>query len=258
VRVAVVIPVYNEARWVREAVRRLLASRGDRPAADVFVVDDGSSDGSRAIIEALANESGITPLFHERNRGKGAAIRTGIAAAVAACVDVVLIHDADLEYDPMDHSAVLAPIFDGRADAVIGSRFTGQTHRVLYYWHSVANGFITTLCNMATNLNLTDVECCTKAFTRPVLLQMKLKEERFGIEIELVAKVAKVCLPNAERSALASTHTSTPASTPTSRRARVYEVAISYSGRTYDEGKKISWKDGLAAVWCIGKYGPFG
>ncbi len=236
-RIAVIIPVYNEARWVRLSVERVLAAHPEQ-GRDVILVDDGSTDGASQVVDALAAQHGVHAVHHPRNLGKGAAIRTGIAAALARGADAAIIHDADLEYDPMDHHDVLAPIRDGRADAVVGSRFIGLTHRVLYYWHSVANRFITEVCNMTTNLNLTDVECCSKAFTRPVLERIAIEEDRFGVEIELVAKVAAMRLPDGN----------------SLRRARVYEVAVSYAGRTYEEGKKITWRDGAAALWCIFKY----
>ena len=243
-RTAVVIPVFNEVRWVRQSVRRVLSVHA---AANIILVNDGSTDGSGKVLDELASEHGIVVLHQESNRGKGAAIRTGIAHALANGADAVLIHDADMEYDPADHAALLAPLADGRADAVIGSRFIGQTHRVLYYWHSVANSLITTLCNMVTNLNLTDVECCCKAFSRAALERMTLRESRFGIEIELIARVARIRLPNAP---------SQPGGAA-DRRARIYEVPVSYAGRTYEEGKKITWKDGLRAIVCIVRYGLF-
>jgi glycosyltransferase involved in cell wall biosynthesis len=243
----VVIPVYDEARWVAQSVSRLLQVHAAR---DLVLIDDGSRDGTGAILDALAHDCGVTVLRHETNRGKGAAIRTGMAKALTMGAEIVLVHDADLEYDPRDHAAILAPLRDGRADAVIGSRFLGQTHRVLYYWHSVANGVITTLCNMATNLNLTDVECCCKAFTRQVAERLDLREERFGIEIELIAKVARLRLDNdAQDRAMGL---------PAQRRARVYEVPVSYAGRTYEEGKKITWRDGAWALACIVRHGLTG
>jgi glycosyltransferase involved in cell wall biosynthesis len=214
---------------------------------DVVLVDDGSTDGSGKILDELARERGVRVLHQPANMGKGAAIRTGISHALGLGADAVLIHDADLEYDPADHASLLAPLLDGRADAVIGSRFIGHTHRVLYYWHSVANSLITTMCNMVTNLNLTDVECCCKAFSRGALERMELRENRFGIEIELIAKVARVRLMT-EPQAVGE-------GSPSLRRARVYEVPVSYAGRTYEEGKKITWKDGLAALTCIVRYG---
>lgn len=237
VRIAVLIPVYNEARWAAASIGRVLAAHAS--SAHVIVVDDGSSDGTAAALRPMHERGEITLLTHPANRGKGAAIRTAMAHALEHGADVLLIHDADLEYDPADHAAVLAPILDGRADAVIGSRFIGQTHRVLYYWHRVANGIITTACNMATNLNLTDVECCTKAFTSEVARGLSLREERFGVEIELIARIARARLPEGAGT----------------RPSRVYEVAVSYAGRTYDEGKKITWRDGVRALWCILRYG---
>lgn len=261
-RIGVVIPVYNEARWVEAAVSRVLEApvaptpEGWPCDRTVYAVDDGSTDGTVEILRRMGELQGVVTQFHPANRGKGAAIRTGIARALQDGVDIVVIHDADLEYDPKDHVAALAPILDGRADAVIGSRFIGQTHRVLYYWHYLANKFITTCCNMATNLNLTDVECCTKAFAASALRTMTLTEERFGIEIELVAKIAKAWVPEAAPGATPPTQTG--AEGARRRRARVYEVAVNYAGRTYEEGKKITWCDGLAALACIVKHGVLG
>ncbi|MDX2131920.1 MAG: glycosyltransferase family 2 protein [Planctomycetota bacterium] len=248
-KLAVVIPVYNELRWLRPGIDRLLATAPPAPPGGspvertVILVDDGSTDGTRDQVRELGASGRVVAVLHDANRGKGAALRTGFARALDLGADIILVHDADLEYDPRDHAAALAPILDGRADAVVGSRFIGHTHRVLYYWHYLANRFITTCCNAVTNLNLTDVECCTKAFTAPALRAMTLTEERFGIEIEMVAKVAQVRLARADE----------PQSPP--RRARVYEVAVSYDGRTYEEGKKIGWQDGVAALWCILKHG---
>jgi glycosyltransferase involved in cell wall biosynthesis len=211
-------------------------------------VDDGSSDGTRPIIEELGKTHGLQAVIHEVNKGKGAALRTGFAAALKAGADIVLVHDADLEYDPADHAAVLAPILDGRADAVIGSRFIGHTHRVLYYWHALANRFITTACDMATNLNLTDIECCSKAVRRAALEQINIQEDRFGVEVELVAKLAGIRVPHEQ-----------PGNAPgMTRPLRIYEVAVSYAGRTYAEGKKITWRDGLQALSCIFRYGIMG
>ncbi len=259
--IAVVIPVYNESRWLEKAVRRVTAS--PRPPLDgadpamglcerlIILVDDGSTDGSIDIARRLAAETAapgpgsgqkVRLVEHTQNQGKGAALRTGIETALAADADIILIHDADLEYDPADHAAVLRPILDGRADAVIGSRFLGQVHRVLYYWHAVANRAITTLSNMTTNLNLTDIECCTKAFRRDVLRSFRIRESRFGVEPELVAKLARVWLPDES------------ASDGRLRRARVYEAPVSYAGRTYADGKKITWRDGFSAIRCILKY----
>jgi len=256
VKLAVVIPVFNEVRWLRPSLQRVLdtpvpdAPGGESVERTIILVDDGSTDGTTDLVRELGAAPGIVGVHHGVNCGKGAAIRSGFARALELDADIVLIHDADMEYDPADHAAALAPILDGRADAVIGSRFIGQTHRVLYYWHYVANKVISTFCGMVTNLNLSDVECCTKAFTAPTLRAMTLTENRFGIEIELIARVARARLPESPAPA-AAPHT-TP---PTLRRARVYEVAVSYSGRTYEEGKKIGWKDGVAALWCIVRHG---
>lgn len=248
-RLAVVMPVFNEEATLAEAVARLDAT--PPPAAPpgspplerrLILIDDGSTDDTPRIVRLLGERHDVLTVIHKRNMGKGAALRSGFAAALADGADVVLVHDADLEYDPADHAAVLRPILDGRADAVIGTRFQGQTHRVLYYWHSVANRAITTLSNMLTNLNLTDIECCLKAFRREALERIRVEEDRFGVEPELVAKLARLRLPNDEREG-------------ETRPARIYEVPVSYAGRTYAEGKKITWRDGLAAIWCILKYG---
>ncbi|WP_243358009.1 glycosyltransferase family 2 protein [Fundidesulfovibrio terrae] len=221
---SVVIPVYNEKATILEILDVVLA----RPEVDeVVLVDDFSTDGTRDILRSIEGRERVTVLFHPRNRGKGAALRTGFTAASK---DIVLIQDADLEYDPADFPALLAPIYAGRADAVFGSRFLGGTHRVLYFWHYLANRFLTLLSNMFTGLNLTDMEVCYKAFRRELLQGMELVCDRFGIEPELTAKVAR-------------------------HRSRVYEVPVSYYGRTYGEGKKIGWRDGLAAIYWIVRFG---
>jgi len=237
---AVLVPVFNEVATVYSAIERLL----DAPVPPgvqrrVIAVDDGSTDGSDGALVALAQrDERVTVIRHAENRGKGAAVRTALKAARDA--DIVLIHDADLEYDPADHGEVLAPILDGRADAVIGSRFRGGTaHRVLYYWHSVANRLITAFSNALTNLNLSDIECCTKAFTREAAERLELKENGFGVEPEIVAKLAGMRLPRDGGG---------------TRPARIFEMPVSYAGRTYAEGKKIRWTDGVRAVWCIVKY----
>jgi len=242
VRLAVVIPAYDERDLLPLLVARL--DRTPPPAAPdgsaltrrIVIVDDGSADGTADVVHELAQRPDILPVYHKRNRGKGAALRSGFRAALQDGADVVIVQDADLEYDPADHAAALAPILDGRADAVIGSRFIGQTHRVLYYWHAIANRAITALSNALTNLNLSDIECCTKAFTREVLERLDITEDRFGVEPELVARVARLRLPTPEGAL---------------REARVYEVAVTYDGRTYAEGKKITWRDGLSAIRAI-------
>ena len=223
-KLSVVIPVYNERVTVEELLRRVQAVTIDK---EVVLVDDGSSDGTRDILASLEGKPGIRVIYHERNQGKGAALRSGFAAARG---EVVLIQDADLEYDPEDYHRLLQPILADKADVVLGSRFIGSApHRVLYYWHYVGNRLLTTLSNIFTNLNLTDMETCYKVFRREVLATLEIEESRFGFEPEIVAKVAR-------------------------GRWRVYEVGVSYSGRTYTEGKKIGWRDGVRAVWCILKY----
>lgn len=221
--VSVVMPAYNEAERVREAMARVLALDF---VAELIVVDDGSRDQTAEIAESVQDPRVIV-IRQPINMGKGAALRTGFEAAQAP---YVAVHDADLEYDPADIERLLGPLRDGRADVVFGSRFIGSDeHRVLYYWHSVGNKVLTTLSNMATNINLTDMETCTKVFRREVIQSLDLREDRFGFEPEVTAKIA-------------------------SAGYRIYEVGVSYSGRTYAEGKKIGWKDGLRAVYVIGKY----
>lgn len=223
---AVVMPVFNEVATVEEVLRTVLAQD---LVAEVLAVDDGSRDGTGEVMERVAaGDARLKVLRHAENRGKGAAVRTGIAQAKAP---IVIIQDADLEYDPAEYPAVIGPILRGKADAVFGSRFIGsQEHRVLYFWHSIGNRFLTLLSNAFTNLNLTDMETCFKAFRREIVQGLDLREERFGFEPEVTAKLAR-------------------------RGARIYEVAISYHGRTYAEGKKIQWTDGVAALGCILKYG---
>jgi glycosyltransferase involved in cell wall biosynthesis len=229
-KLSVVIPVYNEERWVREVVRRVQAV--DVPK-EVVIVEDCSKDNTRAILQELEKEHDNLRVFYQpRNMGKGAALRRGFQEASG---DVVLVQDADLEYDPAEYPRLLQPILDGRADVVYGSRFVGEQHRVLYFWHYVANKALTTLSNMFTNLNLTDMETCYKVFRREVLQGIKLKSDRFGFEPEITAKVARRGSPA----------------------WRVYEVPISYSGRTYEEGKKIGLKDAFNALWCILRYRYF-
>lgn len=237
-KLSVVIPVYNERATVQEILRRVGAAGstlGDLEL-EIIAVDDRSNDGTREILEQAAREEPrLKVLTHDRNQGKGAALRTGFAQATG---DIVLIQDADLEYDPAEYPKLLAPILDGRADVVFGSRFVGgEAHRVLYYWHSVGNRVITLFSNCLTNLNLTDVECCYKVFTRAALATITIEENQFGIEPELVAKVARW------RGGASGED-----------RLRVYEVGVGYSGRTYAQGKKIGWRDGVHALWCIFKY----
>jgi glycosyltransferase involved in cell wall biosynthesis len=192
----------------------------------IIVVDDGSSDGTRALLQGLQADD-LTVLLHERNRGKGAALATGFAAARG---EICIVQDADLEYDPAEYPLVIGPIVQGKADVVFGSRFQGAApHRVVYFWHRVGNGVLTLLSNMLTDLNLTDMETCYKAFRTEIIQAIRIREQRFGFEPEITAKLAR-------------------------RRCRIYEVGISYYGRTYDEGKKIGWKDGVRAIWCILKY----
>ena len=223
--VTTVMPVFNEEKRVATAIARVLAQNFVR---EVIVVDDGSRDRSREILGTLTDPR-LQVILQPVNRGKGAALRTGFAAATS---DFVAVHDADLEYDPADIQRLLPPLRDGRADVVYGSRFIGSgEHRVLYYWHSVGNRLLTTVSNMATNINLTDMETCAKVFKREVIQSINLEEDRFGFEPEVTAKVAAMG-------------------------CRVYEVGISYSGRTYAEGKKIGWKDGVRALYVIAKYSP--
>ncbi|MGP8250784.1 MAG: glycosyltransferase family 2 protein [Terracidiphilus sp.] len=223
---AAIMPVYNEAATVAKTVEAVLAQR---PVQELIVVDDCSQDGTWAILEPLAaTDSRVTLVRHEKNQGKGAALRTGIAHATAP---IVVIQDADLEYDPVEYCLLLEPILAGRADVVYGSRFRGGAGaaRVLYFWHSVGNGFLTMCSNMATDLNLTDMETGFKTFRREVIQGIRIREDRFGFEPEITAKVARLGV-------------------------RIYEVGISYAGRTYAEGKKIGWRDGVRALWCILRY----
>ena len=224
-----VIPVYNERGTLEEILRRVRAASTPGVAeTEIILVDDRSTDGAREILERIAAEKrpGVKIFFHDVNRGKGAALRTGFAQATG---DLVLVQDADLEYDPKDYPRLLEPILDGRADVVFGSRFLGGPHRVLFFWHYVANRVITLFCDMATNLNLTDVETCYKVIRAEHLKRIRLESDRFGFDPEFTVKVAKLG-------------------------CRIYEVPISYSGRTYAEGKKITWKDGIAILWWIVKY----
>ena len=244
-RVSVVIPVYNERAFIEEVLLRVQASPIDK---EIILVDDKSTDGTRALLEDLdqaqaegAREANVQNgkarlplenvrfLFQPQNAGKGAALRRGFEAATG---EIVLVQDADLEYDPRDYGKLLEPIFDGRADVVYGSRFLGGPQRVHYFWHYAGNKFLTLLSDIFTNLKLTDMETCYKVFRREVLQNIKLESDRFGFEPEITAKIAKGSW-------------------------RIYEVPISYAGRTYAEGKKITWRDGLSTLWCILRYNLF-
>jgi glycosyltransferase involved in cell wall biosynthesis len=223
---SVVMPCYNERATIDEVVERVLASPYTE---ELVIVDDGSTDGTRDLLAKL-DDPRVRVLLQDRNQGKGAALRRGFGEATA---EFVIVQDADLEYDPAEYGDLLAPLLDGRADVVYGSRFLGgRPHRVLYFWHSVGNRVLTLVSNALTNLNLTDMETCYKVFRREVLADFTLEEDRFGIEPEITGKVA-------------------------AGRWRVYEIGISYSGRTYDEGKKIGWRDGVRAVYCIVRYSPW-
>ena len=232
-KLSIVMPAYNEMATIAESIRRALEAPLQIPK-ELIVVDDGSTDGTREYLKSLgdlqAKEGGQAKiLFHERNMGKGAAIRTAILHLSG---DIILIQDADLEYDPRDYGALLQPILEGRADVVFGNRFHGGPHRVLYFWHYLGNRIVTTLCNILTNLNLADVEVGYKAFRTEVLKRIRLRSGRFGIEPEIAVKVAKLG-------------------------CRLYEVPIAYHGRTYAEGKKITWRDGGAALFHLIRYRLF-
>ena len=222
---SIVIPCYNEVATLEKVIDAVLKSPVG--SKEVIIVDDGSTDGTSDLIRNKLEQRVARVIFHEKNQGKGAALRSGFAVATG---DVVLVQDADLEYDPRDYDSLLAPIAAGKADVVYGSRFAGgEAHRVFFFWHYTVNRGLTLLSNILTNLNLTDMEIGYKAFRREVLQKITIEENRFGFEPEITAKVARL-------------------------HCRVYEVGVSYSGRTYSEGKKIGWRDGVHAIWCILKY----
>ncbi|MEY3167623.1 MAG: hypothetical protein RLZZ343_1426 [Actinomycetota bacterium] len=224
---SVIIPCYNEQGTIASLIALVQSSPW---VQEIIVVDDGSQDKSREILEAISDPQ-VRVIMHSVNQGKGAALRTGFSHATA---EFVIVQDADLEYDPSEYPLVLEPLLDDRADVVFGSRFlSGRPHRVLYFWHSLGNRFLTLMSNMFTDLNLTDMETCYKCFRREVIQAIDIEEDRFGFEPEITAKLAKL-------------------------RLRIYEVGISYSGRTYDEGKKIGWRDGVRAIYCIVRYSKVG
>ncbi|PKN98514.1 MAG: glycosyl transferase [Chloroflexi bacterium HGW-Chloroflexi-4] len=228
-KISVIIPCFNEKNTILNIIKAVKESC--QYEKEIIIVDDCSTDGTQEILRNEISDSVDLILYHEKNRGKGAALRTGISHAAG---DIVIIQDADLEYDPQEYPILVIPIIENKADVVFGSRFMGgRPHRVLYYWHSVGNKFLTWVSNMFTNLNLTDMETCYKVFRREIIQSITINENRFGFEPEITAKVAKL-------------------------NCRIFEVGISYNGRKYEDGKKIGWKDGVRSLYCILKYNLFG
>lgn len=234
-KLSIIIPAYNEEKTIHFILNRIndvkLVNGIEK---ELIIVNDCSADDTEGSVKSFMEKTPGLPIFyykHEKNQGKGAAIHTGISKATG---DYIIIQDADLEYDPDEYNSLIVPVFKGGADVVYGSRFMGGSpHRILFYWHTIGNKFLTSLCNMFTNLNLTDMETCYKLFRAPILKGVQLKEKRFGFEVEITAKISRI--PD----------------------IKIYEVGISYYGRTYAEGKKINWKDGMRAIYCIIKYGVF-
>jgi len=227
-RLSIIIPCFNEILTIAQVVQAV--RRSPVPEIEIIIVEDCSTDGTRELLKSTIEPQVEKVIYHSKNRGKGAALRTGFAAATG---DIVVVQDADLEYDPQEYPLLIRPIVEGKADVVFGSRFVGsQPHRVVYYWHMIGNRFLTMLSNMLTNINLTDMETCYKAFRREIIQSIKIEENRFGFEPEITAKVAKM-------------------------NCRIYEIGISYYGRTYAQGKKIGWRDGFWAIYCIVRYNFF-